>query len=214
VEKDYFPRYKLHKTAAELCFHGGRNECFWYGPTPVADPNAAPTPPALAYKSWRRPIEEPQTPGFFREFDLTGAYATCLSSLKIPDYDPRASDPGPGGLQDRRVGLRSREVRLPVWHAVPVPSSALIGSAWFSTRPMIKRETPSLPKPVAMVLRRSCIRHGSPLHSPSARRWSSLALTFENPLIGRPPRAVKTQSPRPRGASLRISRAKAESGTT
>ena len=87
MEKDYFPRYKLHKTAAELCFHGGRNECFWYGPTPVADPNAAPTPPALAYKSWRRPIEEPQTPGFFREFDLTGAYATCLSSLKIPDYN-------------------------------------------------------------------------------------------------------------------------------
>jgi hypothetical protein len=87
VEKDYLPRYKLHKTAAELSFHGGRNECFWYGPTPVADPNAVPTPPAIAYKSWRRPIEEPQTPGFFREFDLTGAYATCLSSLKIPDYN-------------------------------------------------------------------------------------------------------------------------------
>lgn len=132
--------------------------------------------------------------------------ALCDVSLvpEDPGLRPRASDPGPRGLQDRRVGLRSRKVRLPVWDAVPVPPSALIGSGWLSTRPMIKRETPSLPKPVAMVLRRSCIRHGSPLHSPSARRWSSLALTFENPLIGPSPRAVKTQSPRPRGASLRI----------
>ena len=75
------PRYALHKELAKRCFHGGRNECFWYGPTSEMTPDLY----APFVDDWDG--ERQIGPILFREFDLASAYATALASLRIPDYD-------------------------------------------------------------------------------------------------------------------------------
>ena len=55
--------YRIHEQIAKDCLHGGRNECFWFGPTP-----------------------SPQDGVLLYEYDLVSAYATALCSLQIPDY--------------------------------------------------------------------------------------------------------------------------------
>ena len=66
---------------AALCFHGGRNECFCYGPT--IDTAAEGTPP-------------------FREYDLISAYAVAMASIRMPDW---ASMHGSTDLADFQVGV-------------------------------------------------------------------------------------------------------------
>jgi hypothetical protein len=80
-DRRYRPRYELHKALAESCFHGGRNECFWYGPTSEMSSDLyAPVMDDWDGERWIGDI-------LFREFDLASAYATALASLRIPDYD-------------------------------------------------------------------------------------------------------------------------------
>jgi len=55
------PGYSLNEALARKCVHGGRNECFMFGPTEVCE--------------------------WWREFDLASAYATALTTLQIPDYE-------------------------------------------------------------------------------------------------------------------------------
>jgi len=75
------PKYAIHEELAKRCFHGGRNECFWYGPTSEMSPDLY-APVVVDYEGdrWIGEI-------LFREFDLASAYATALASLRIPDYD-------------------------------------------------------------------------------------------------------------------------------
>jgi hypothetical protein len=64
-ERLHTPRFKLNQSLADDCFHGGRNECFCYGPT--VDTDAEGTPP-------------------FREYDLISAYAVAMASIRMPDW--------------------------------------------------------------------------------------------------------------------------------
>jgi hypothetical protein len=60
------PKCKLHQALAADCFHGGRNECFCYGPTFDTDTEATPR---------------------FREYDLISAYAVAMASIKMPHWE-------------------------------------------------------------------------------------------------------------------------------
>jgi hypothetical protein len=62
-KRDHSPRFKLNQQLAVECFHGGRNECFSFGPTRDA---ACASP--------------------FREYDLISAYAVALASIRMPDW--------------------------------------------------------------------------------------------------------------------------------
>ena len=64
-ERWHSHRFTINEKLAELCFHGGRNECFSYGPT--IDTKVEATPP-------------------FREFDLISAYAVAMASIRMPDW--------------------------------------------------------------------------------------------------------------------------------
>src|SRR5712691_9058630 len=64
-ERWHSPRFTINEKLAALCFHGGCNECFSYGPT--IDTEVEGTPP-------------------FREFDLISAYAVAMASIKMPDW--------------------------------------------------------------------------------------------------------------------------------
>src|SRR5262249_42854879 len=77
---------KGHHLPAQLAFYGGRNETFWYGPTPMAD---------------------------FREYDLTSAYATALSSLQILDYSAARHTQDPDDYDLDLVGFASIKFRFP-----------------------------------------------------------------------------------------------------
>lgn len=69
---DFTPALSLYYGLASKFYHGGRNECFFHGPTPVRD---------------------------WYDYDLPGAYATALMALRPIDYvnirqelDPDAYD--------------------------------------------------------------------------------------------------------------------------
>jgi hypothetical protein len=64
-ERQHTSNFKIKQGLAAACFHGGRNECFCYGPT--LDAEAEGTPP-------------------FREFDLISAYAVAMASIGMPDW--------------------------------------------------------------------------------------------------------------------------------
>jgi hypothetical protein len=86
-ERKHSPKFKIEESLAIACFHGGRNECFCYGPTIDAD--AAGTPR-------------------FREFDLIGAYAVAMASMGMPNWTGMqdSNDPSefrPGGMGMARV---------------------------------------------------------------------------------------------------------------
>ena len=57
--KRWHALYEDHKGLAVDAYHGGRNECFFFGPTPV---------------------------GNWFEHDLTSAYPTALTGIGMPDY--------------------------------------------------------------------------------------------------------------------------------
>lgn len=58
--REMAPEAKLFEGFAIDCYHGGRNECFWDGPTPLS---------------------------LFNDFDLSGAYTTGLVDLFPLDYE-------------------------------------------------------------------------------------------------------------------------------
>ena len=70
-------RYSIYEKLAERCFHGGRNECFWYGPTSEMS--------SALYSPWEQDWDGERLIGeiSFREFDLAAAYATALASLGL-----------------------------------------------------------------------------------------------------------------------------------
>jgi hypothetical protein len=95
----YRPRYRLHEKLAEQCFHGGRNECFWYGPTSEMSPDLyAPVMDDWDGERWIGEI-------LFREFDLAAAYATALASLCIPDYDNARTTTDPADFRPDELGF-------------------------------------------------------------------------------------------------------------
>jgi hypothetical protein len=103
----YGPRYKLHKALAESCFHGGRNECFWYGPTSEMSPDLyAPFVEGWEGEEWHGPI-------LFREFDLAAAYATALASLRIPDYDKARPTTDPADFRADQLGFARVSFHFP-----------------------------------------------------------------------------------------------------
>jgi hypothetical protein len=65
-ERWHSHRFTINEKLAALCFHGGRNECFSYGPT--IDTQVEGTTP-------------------FREFDVINAYAVAMASIKMPDWE-------------------------------------------------------------------------------------------------------------------------------
>ena len=104
-ERVHSRRYKLNEELATECFHGGRNECFAYGPT--AD-------------------------GPYFEYDLISASAVAMASIAMPHWDRmRDSDDvaefQPGGLGVARVGFRFPEgTRFPSLPVVAPDAYGLI----------------------------------------------------------------------------------------
>jgi hypothetical protein len=80
------PNVEIHRALSELAFYGGRNETFWYGPTPTGD---------------------------FREFDIAGAYTTALSSLQILDYSKARCSTDPHDYHVDQVGFARLKFRFP-----------------------------------------------------------------------------------------------------
>jgi hypothetical protein len=60
-------KFLIHQQLAKFSFHGGRNECFYFGPTVGSCLGNG----------------EQAT---FTEFDLIGAYPTAMSAIGVPDY--------------------------------------------------------------------------------------------------------------------------------
>jgi hypothetical protein len=54
------PVCEMYRGFAEAAYHGGRNECFHYGPTPL---------------------------GQWFEYDIVSAYLTAMMAIRMPDYD-------------------------------------------------------------------------------------------------------------------------------
>ncbi len=94
TKKERIPkhRYLVHERLVKFCFLGGRNECFWYGPTSDMDPTRWPEELERYDLESRRAVMVPMA---YREYDLQSAYATALASLGIPDYERarRTNDP-------------------------------------------------------------------------------------------------------------------------
>jgi hypothetical protein len=93
------PKYSIHEELAKRCFHGGRNECFWYGPTSEMSRDLyAPVVDDWDGERWIGEI-------LFREFDLAAAYATALASLRIPDYDNARTTTDPADFRPDQLGF-------------------------------------------------------------------------------------------------------------
>jgi hypothetical protein len=91
----YNANYEIHRELAERCFHGGRNECYAYGPTSDMSPRSG-----AVYAE-----NETDGPVLWREFDLKGAYATSLSALRIPDYDAAFDTKDPAAFRSDTLGF-------------------------------------------------------------------------------------------------------------
>jgi hypothetical protein len=106
-DRRYRPRYLLHEKLAEQCFHGGRNECFLYGPTSEMSPDLyAPFMQDWGGERWIGDI-------LYREFDLASAYATALASLRIPDYDNARPTTDPADFHPDQLGFARVAFRFP-----------------------------------------------------------------------------------------------------
>lgn len=94
----------LYAFAAD-CYHGGRNECFYHGPTDV---------------------------GMWYDFDLPGAYTTALVALRPIDHDAvrQELDPGAYGIDD--MGLAWVTFRFPPGTRFPcLPVRGALGALFF-----------------------------------------------------------------------------------
>ncbi len=90
---------------ASDCYHGGRNECFYHGPTDV---------------------------GMWYDFDLPGAYTTALVALRPIDHDAvrQELDPGAYGIDD--MGLAWITFRFPPGTRFPcLPVRGALGALFF-----------------------------------------------------------------------------------
>ena len=101
-QRRHSSRLMINEALARACFHGGRNECFCYGPTLDAGREGTP---------------------LFREYDLIAAYSISMASIKMPDWGgmSNCTDPikfGAGVLGIARAGFRfpdeTRFASLPV----------------------------------------------------------------------------------------------------
>jgi hypothetical protein len=101
------PRYSIYEELAKQCFHGGRNECFWYGPTSKMGPEVY--APAMYDWDGERWIGEI----LFRELDLASAYATALASLRIADYDKARTTTDPVDFRPDQLGFARVSFRFP-----------------------------------------------------------------------------------------------------
>jgi hypothetical protein len=109
--------YRIHEQIAKDCMHGGRNECFWFGPTPP-----------------------PQDGVLLREFDLVSAYATALCSLQIPDYSNAYTVRDAEEFTEDQLGFARISFRFPPstrYPCLPVEADKgrglifpLVGMAW------------------------------------------------------------------------------------
>ena len=76
---------RAFRTDAAEAFHGGRNECFLFG----------------------------THHGEFTDFDLTGAYPTCLSGVRQPDWDRAFSTTNPSDFSVDQMGVAFVEWEFP-----------------------------------------------------------------------------------------------------
>jgi hypothetical protein len=72
------PGLEIYEQFAKNAYHGGRNECFYHGPTPV---------------------------GVWYDYDLPGAYTTALTALRPLDYEKAYSETNPDayGIDDMGI---------------------------------------------------------------------------------------------------------------
>ena len=99
----YSDNYSLHRELAARCFHGGRNECYAYGPTSDLSPKRQGDVYAAGEDGPRR----------WREFDLKGAYATSLSSLRVPDYEAAYVTNNPAAFSPDVLGFARVRFEFP-----------------------------------------------------------------------------------------------------
>jgi hypothetical protein len=64
-ERKHSAGFEIYRDLAAKCFHGGRNECFYYGPTIYSGVNDN---------------------SVFREYDLISAYAIAMASIRTPNW--------------------------------------------------------------------------------------------------------------------------------
>jgi hypothetical protein len=105
VERKPLDRFALYEPLAKQAYHGGRNECFWYGPT--IDTDAEHQPP-------------------FREYDLISAYVTVLASLRVPDYANARPSSDPADFAPHVLGFARIRFRFPErtrFPSLPVPAA-------------------------------------------------------------------------------------------
>jgi hypothetical protein len=106
-DRRYRAKHEIHEKLAEKCFHGGRNECFWYGPTTEMIPDLyAPVVDDWDGERWIGEI-------LFREFDLAAAYATALASLRVPDYDNARTTTDPADFCPYQLGFARVAFQFP-----------------------------------------------------------------------------------------------------
>lgn len=95
--------FRLNEELANASFHGGRNECFFYGPTPE---------------------------GEYREYDLHSAYTTALAAIEIPDYSAAYTSIDPAEFTADIMGyarVRFRFPRRTSYPSLPVVASGARG---------------------------------------------------------------------------------------
>lgn len=99
------PALEIFYKFASNSYHGGRNECFYHGPTSV---------------------------GMWYDYDLPGAYTTALAALRPIDYDRIYSerDPAAYGIDDMGFALITFE--FPVGTRFPcLPVRGALGALFF-----------------------------------------------------------------------------------
>ena len=87
------PLNALHRELATKCYHGGRNECFWFGPT---------------------------QPGEWYEHDLTKAYTTTVALLWLPDYEAARVTLDPADFRIDELGYARIRFQFPPETEFPV----------------------------------------------------------------------------------------------
>jgi hypothetical protein len=99
------PAVTLYEPLAKAAFCGGRNECFWYGPTIDTEAEGQPA---------------------FQEYDLISAYATALASLGMPDYERTTPCTDPARFGPKTLGFARIRFSFPEhtrFPSLPVPAA-------------------------------------------------------------------------------------------
>jgi hypothetical protein len=90
--KQHHPLYDLHREVPTAAFHGGRNECFWFGPTPK---------------------------GLWFEHDIASAYPIALATIRLPDYERAFVTTNPLDFKVGDLGFARLRFRFPA--STPFP---------------------------------------------------------------------------------------------